>query len=576
MIAKILTMLLGLTLILAVACGSSPAAPEATTASVTEPTTAPAMGETSQPTATPQVAAPPAEVEVNPGKLTWMIANFGNERFDYIFAAGGGHDYSRIVHGFLISTDLKEGRRVFAPGIATKWEISGDGLTWTLTIREGVKFHDGADVTAEDVLWTLRHELGPQALDYGATQTLNHIMDRIEQTGPNQVSVTTKVPATELPERISDASGVWLGLVLPKRATLHDEKEEAAYDRNPIGAGPMRLVGHTQAQVMKFERFDDFYHQPKNGFDTDKRVNFTELDLFLVPEESTRVAALRSGEADIAPISIPSREQVEAGGGRVIFGKEGVVFRIEMPGCWKPQFPCHDQRVRQALNYAIDKELMRDQLYGGPEVMQVKGWSYATPSTIGYSPDLDPFPYDPDKARQLLSDAGYPGGEGFGKLVINTRVSPSLPLLPESAQLAADMWRRELGLDVEVIVGDKAAYNKILNFTEDFYGQIAWQDNETRIDAVGIVKNSYGNPDRHRRAHNDPELFALTQKTMAILDPVEQEKALNSTYQRLRDEAYEIWLGYLNIPWGVGPRIQTWEPYPLAFYPSALHTITLN
>ena len=102
-----------------------------------------------------------------------------------------------------------------------------------------------------------------------------------------------------------------------------------------------------------------------------------------------------------------SKNQVEAGGGRVIFGAEAAYFRVVQLGCMNPQFPCNDIRVRQALNLAFNKELMRDQLYGGPEVMQVKGWGSISPSTIGYSPELDPYPYDPDKARELLAEAGY-------------------------------------------------------------------------------------------------------------------------------------------------------------------------
>ena len=90
---------------------------------------------------------------------------------------------------------------------------------------------------------------------------------------------------------------------------------------------------------------------------------------------------------------------------------------------------------------------MQNQLYGGPEVTQVKGWATVTPSGISYSPDLHRYPFEPVKARQLLAEADYPGGKGFGKLVINTYVSTAMPFLPESAQLGAEFWRRELGLD---------------------------------------------------------------------------------------------------------------------------------
>jgi oligopeptide transport system substrate-binding protein len=189
---------------------------------------------------------------------------------------------------------------------------------------------------------------------------------------------------------------------------------------------------------------------------------------------------------------------------------------------------------------------------------------------------MDPFPHDPDKARELLAEAGYPGGKGFGTLIINTWPSLASPLMPEAAQLVAESWRRELGLDVEVKVGDEAALKKAQSLTEELYGQILWRDNETRIEAAGSLRSSFGQPEVPSRAHNDAELFALVDQTLLEVDPVEREKVLNSTYRRLRDEAYYISPGYMNIPWGVGPRIKTWDPYPLALYVSALHTITLE
>ena len=508
-----------------------------------------------------------------------MVGSFGNERFDYTFSAGGGHDYARPLHAFLISSDEKDGRRVLVPGIATDWAVSSDGRTWTVTVRKGVKFHNGAEVSTSDVLWTLRHTMGPQAKDYatgGGSLNVSPIVDKVEQSAPDKVSVTTTIPTSDIPFLLSEADGSWLGTVLPKREAIHDEKDEAAYDKNPIGAGIMKLARRVSAEVMAFEWFEDYYYQPKNGLPKDKRVNFSTFDLRLVPEEATRVAALRAGQADIAPVSLASRKQVESGGGRVVFGQEGVYFYVRQFGCWKEQFPCHDKRVRQALNYAIDKVTMRDRLYGGPEVMQVKGWGPVTPSVGGYSPELDPYPFDPEKARKLLAEAGYSGGKGFGKLTINTWVSSSLPLMPESAQLAADSWKRELGLDVEVKVGDEAALKKDTRLTENYHGQILWRDNETRVDAAAILRSGYGIPDRKDGAHSDPELFDLTRKALAILDPGQRPTVLNSTYARMRDEGYDIDLGYINIPWGVGPRIVTWQPYPLAFYPSALHTITLK
>jgi ABC-type transport system substrate-binding protein len=523
------------------------------------------------------MAAPPAEVEVNPGKLSIMVGDFGNERFDNALTQvpTGGHNYARIVGGFLISTNE---RTEMIPGIASQWGISADGLTWTFTIREGVKWHDGSELVREDVLWTLQHTFGPQAVEYSTNNTVaavSRAMNKIELSGPDTVSLTTKEPVTHLALIVSEAGASSWFQVMPKRATLHDTEAEAAYDNNPIGAGPMSLEEHISAQMMRFERFDDFYYQPDNGFPEDKRIKVQSLDLHLIPEEATRVAALRSGEADIVPASLVTKDQVEAGGGRLVFGPEGVYVWVRLYGCFEPQHSCHDKRVRQALDYAINKELLRDQLYGGPEVFQTKGWGVATPSTIGYTPALDPWPFDPEKARQLLADAGYPGGEGFGKLIVNTFPSTSMPFQVEAAQLAADLWRRELGIDVEVRVGESTGV-KEKEVAGELNGQVIWRDNETRTDAANVLVTNYGDPKGSNRLHEDPEIFHLVQETLQIVDPDKRAEASKKLFPRLREETYELGIGYVNIPWGVGPRVVTWEPYPLAVYPSALHTITLK
>ncbi|HZA25888.1 MAG TPA: ABC transporter substrate-binding protein, partial [Dehalococcoidia bacterium] len=434
-------------LLLATACGSAaqpdaqPADTSADTQPITEPTAAPVSD--AQPTSPPASA----EMEVHPGKLTWMVGGWGSANFDYTYDVGGANNYLRFFSAFLVETNEKT---ELIPGIASEWGLSEDGRTWTVTVRDGVKFHDGTTVTAEDVLWTWRHQWDPRAIEWATqsgAQSRARIMEKIEQTGPNQVSLTTTIvdASFDIGAFSAATSGPWP--VFPKRDALHDEAAVEAYAKNPIGAGPMSFVRHVPSEVMEFARFDDYYFQPDNGFYEDRRVKFTSLDLRLVPEEATRVAALRAGEADIAPVSLDSREQVEADGGRLVFGQEGVYLRVMLMGCWDPAYPCAKEQVRQALAYAIDKELMRDQLFGGPEVFQVKGWAKVTPSTIGYSPDLDPFPYDPEKARQLMAEAGYPNGEGFGKLIVNTWVSTAMPFLPESAQLAADFWKTELGID---------------------------------------------------------------------------------------------------------------------------------
>jgi len=531
--------------------------------------------EESASTPVPQVVTePPATI--HPGPLRIMAPDLGTERFASTFVESQAVQYfARVMHGFLI--DENE-RQEFVPGIATDWSISTDGLTWSFTIREGLKWQDGSDLTAEDIAWSLTYHYGPQASEYTTSadqQYVSRVADRVELSGPNTVDFITTEPVVEMADNLKMGGGVKVREMLPKRDEPYNEAAALAYDENPIGAGPMRLVNHVQLSVMEFERFDDYYFQPKYGLPEDRRVNFQSLELHPVPEEATRVAAVRSGQADIVPASLTTRGQVEAGGGRMVFGPEANAVEGWALGCWLPEYPCHDKRVRQALDYAIDKELIRDRLFGGSEVFEVKGWHVVTPSTGGYTPSLDPRPYDPDKARQMLADAGYPGGEGFGKYIVNSYPSSSMPFLPELAQLVADMWRQELGIETEVVLWDRVASSQHWR-AGDFEGQFLWRDNATRVDYTASLSNWWGEHKSAYRPHEDPEIWRLVNETVFILDPEERIKKMEEVLPILWEEAHILGVGYLHLPWAVGPRVLSWEPYPVAISPTALHTITLE
>jgi ABC-type transport system substrate-binding protein len=130
-------------------------------------------------------------------------------------------------------------------------------------------------------------------------------------------------------------------------------------------------------------------------------------------------------------------------------------------------------------------------------------------------------------------------------------------------------------LDVEVRITDSVGMKKARNGGE-LYGQLVWRDNETRISAVSSTVGGYGDLESLSRVSEDPEVRTLVNKTATLLDPEERIEGTKSLLVRLRDESYEIGIGYVNIPWGVGPRVLTWKPYSLSPQPSALHTITLK
>ena len=517
------------------------------------------------------VAAPSAPSAVNPGKVTFMIASWGNERFDNIHVFDANVQFTAFINtNFVAGNERGE----MIPGLVTDWAVSSDGLDWALDFREGVKFHDGSTATIDDYLWTIQHNYGEGCPENCSNSNADFALriESIEQTGPNQVTVAMKAPDAGMLNLWFSEVGPAVRGVMPKKPSLYGMEEE--FDRNPIFAGQMKFVEHVAAERMPFERFDDFYYQPANGLAEDRRMKFQTLDILQVPEESTRAAALRAGQADIAPLSLDTRDQVEAGGGRMMFSDQGGYFMAFFVRSDSGS-PFDNKNIRKAMSYAFDKETMMERLYGGPVVAVAKGWGAVTPGTIGYSADLDPLPFDPDKARQMLADEGYPNGEGFGKVIINTYVSPVHPYLPESAQVAADYWKRELNLDVEVRISEEAATKGQWREGE-LGGQIVFYDNQARLDAAGITNFLYGRSDHSRRLHDDPEIHKAVQEAVAVFDPETRPQVLNELYKMLWDEHIELAVGYVNTPWGLGPRIDSWEPWPLALHPTGRHTITLR
>src|ERR671914_2300651 len=232
-----LTILLSVSLILAVACGTAEA-PGPTAVPAGEPTAAPEEGETSQPTAVSQETAPPAEVEIYSGEVRIMVGDFASERFDIVFSQGlaGDLNYGRILHGFLIADNEQ---REMVPGIAREWNLSDDCLTWTFTIREGVLWHDGTELVPEDVLWTFQHVFGPQAVNYAVAPTALRVSGQVDTIAMNgrDVSLTTTTPATELGNTLSESGTSWYS-VMPAREEVYNEAAAWHTTRTPLALAP--------------------------------------------------------------------------------------------------------------------------------------------------------------------------------------------------------------------------------------------------------------------------------------------------------------------------------------------------
>jgi len=281
------------------------------------------------------------------------------------------------------------------PELAESWKMP-DEKTYIFTLRKGPKFHNGQPVTVEDVVFTFNRVLkeGGVGGKSSPRKGLLGPLSRVEKAGDRQVRFILDKPFPTFLQALVHFQ------IVPKKyiETVGDE----AFARKPIGAGPFKFVRGKLDDEVVMERFDDYYggspDLPPVGPAKVKRAVFRAI-----PEPSTRVAAILAGEVSI--IQAVPMDLVD----RLSKSKKVKVLSVEGTRSYQIEFnnskpPFDDVRVRRAINYAIDWDSILKNIYRG------YGTRLATcflPSGFGYDPDLKPYPYDPEKAKALLKEAGY-------------------------------------------------------------------------------------------------------------------------------------------------------------------------
>jgi len=363
------------------------------------------------------------------------------------------------VHDYVIEQDA-DGALV--PGLATEWVASEDGLTWTFTIRDGVKFHNGDTLTAEDVAWSWNRVL----FDPASTHTIVGRAPEVESitADGNQVVVVTNSPQATLPMWFAELDGGSAGAVYSQ--AYYEEVGDAMWSE-PIGTGPYEFASMEGEQSATLTAFLD---DDRSDWQKERTPGFKDLTMRAAPDSSTRVALLQTGEADVVPLPISAIEELEAGGANL----------IEVPGAtqsvmWclgfslNPDSPCNDEGIREALSIAIDRQGIADSVYRG----------YAQPSAAymagegahGNPEGLEAPPYDPDRAQQLLADAGYDESNPLTVEIVVADVPGDMPLMPTMAEAIAGNLA-DIGVEATVRVGEEEA-NKEALFGFEFNGQEA-------------------------------------------------------------------------------------------------------
>ena len=282
---------------------------------------------------------------------------------------------------------LKDGS--IKPLLATEWR-NVDDETWVYKLRPGVKFHNGETVSATDVVEFLNFIISPDGKRTSAGQIING-QARVASArviDPLTVEIKTRGPNPLLPKA---AVRFWV----PEHKARRD-MGPAEFNKNPVGTGPYKVVSWDQNGAS--------YTAIEGGLRTAKIKNIRGL---VIPDVAARRAAVLSDQVDIAVgLSIDDIETLTAAGHQVHSAPRPTVMTIKLFQSSREN-PFNDKRVRQAANYAIDNQAMADHIMKGTTLAASQ---CAVPGTFGYNPDVKPYPFDPEKAKRLLVEAGYPNG----------------------------------------------------------------------------------------------------------------------------------------------------------------------
>ncbi|MFC2000236.1 ABC transporter substrate-binding protein [Chloroflexota bacterium] len=420
-------------------------------------------------------------------------------------------------------TYVKHDGEEIIPGLAESWDISEDNMSITFHLREGVQFHDGwGELTSEDVVYTYEKIVSPGSLA-GLTWLKQHV-ESVEAPGPYEFTIHLLDPVAYLiPRAMSTASGVSICC----KAYVEDVGEDVATDI-PIFSGPYEYVEEMAGGYLKLQAVEDHWRVVPE---------YENLIFIEVPEEMTRVAMLKSGEADIIETSTGRARSLEDQGYDATSVHHAFTIGFYLLGQWFPEdtyydpdLPWLDQNVRKAMNLAINREEMAEQIYYG------LAEPCATHSYFPWSDEFEPYPYDPVLAAQLLEDAGY--GEGFNVEMWILAYPGQAAEITDLTMAVVGYWEA-IGIECSITSYDATAV----------WGRIM-QHNTTGV-CFGYGTIRYA-PLSQGFGHWDATQFFFPLGSNATIDAllaqVDEQMSLEDRYDVVEQMSQTLYDGYIPVP----------------------------
>jgi peptide/nickel transport system substrate-binding protein len=444
-----------------------------------------------------------------------------------------------------------------APSIAERWEISSNGLMWTFYIRKNVKFQNGEDLTADDVQYSLNRYI-TQPTVYA---DMKNDVDHMEIVDPYTLRIYTKGPLVYFAHLLSPYTPGY-GIITPKD---YIEKNGAAYfEAHPVGTGPFKFVRHVPGDQVEYQAWNGNWRVVPA---------FKTLTTILVPEESTRIAMIKTGAVDLIEVSLDGAEDLEKAGLRSAALNFHSNF-VDLFGAYSPQaisakLPITDVRVRQALSLAINRDEIMSTFFAGKAIPV--GPALITEQNVA---DVDlPYwmdqakkvynHYDPDQAKQLLSQAGYANGFSI-KLYTYTMSGASY--LPKLAEIVQGYWGK-IGVKVEVVPVDQGAMTPVQNVLKSPFMIGAADTHRSMprpVTPTTLSDYYYGST---AAAHAQaglafPEVNTLFDHAAGEMDQTKRQGEMNQIVKTIADAYVTLMISQVPSMAGIGPRVDINYPNP--------------
>ena len=465
------------------------------------------------------------------------------------------------VYDSLIMRDPKTFE--YRPGLATDWKPSNEMRTWTFKLRPGVKFHEGwGELTAEDVKFTVEQNLKPDS-GGGSAPFFRSQLDRVETPDKHTAVMHFKNRVWEVPSLFTQFVG-YQNTISKKYVESVGEEKAALH---PIGTGPYRHVEGRQGDYHRFEGVPNHWR---------KTPAFKELVIRRMPEPATRLAGLRAGEIDIGQVFGDYLDQARRAGLRIQEAPQAACYWVILSGQTTPDRDDYcptcpwagdpndkkslenARKVRVAMNLGVNKKAIVSALWKGKGAETPFSYYYY-PFHKGYSTDWKVPPYDPDRAKRLLAEAGHSGG-------FEVRVNPTVMAYaldgPDVMEAVVLDWEK-IGIKAkrfpEMIstFGPKSR-NRKTNKTHWVYGSPPFDE---PVLAWNRIIHSKGAFNLLCEGPFDEDIETI----MKEFDADKRARLTRDLGQKLYDGHYGVMLGIKSITWALSKKVASWQT--LAYVP---------